>query len=184
MTILVMHPGALSTVQDIGRTGYGALGVAPSGAMDLWSFRTANALVGNDDGDAAIEFTMSGPTIAFEDEAVVALSGSPFEASILRSVSGSAFERDVDSSPAPHNATFRLRAPEWGVRRGSRLDPVALLQDAAAETCGDLCRAASEDLIHDDAAADREIPARARERAPDPERLARAQTERRVVWCW
>src|SRR5205823_262244 len=74
--------------------------------------RTANALVGNDDGDAAIEFTMSGPTIAFEEDAVLALTGSPFEVSILRSVSGSAFERDVDAAPAPQQTSFRVRAGE------------------------------------------------------------------------
>jgi len=112
MTLLVMHAGPLSTVQDLGRIGFGSIGVAPSGAMDPWALRTANALVGNDDGAAAIEFTMSGPTIAFEDDAVVALSGSRFDAAILRSVSGSAFERDVDAAPAPHQMSFRLRAGE------------------------------------------------------------------------
>lgn len=112
MTLLVMHAGPLSTVQDLGRIGFGAIGVAPSGAMDPWAFRTANALVGNDDGAAGIEFTMSGPTIAFEDDAVVALSGSRFDAAILRSVSGSAFERDVDAAPAPHQMSFRVRAGE------------------------------------------------------------------------
>jgi antagonist of KipI len=112
MTLLVMHAGPLSTVQDLGRIGFGAIGVAPSGAMDPWALRTANALVGNDDGAAGIEFTMSGPTIAFEDDAVVALSGSRFDAAILRSVSGSAFERDVDAAPAPHQMSFHLRAGE------------------------------------------------------------------------
>jgi len=112
MTLLVMHAGPLSTVQDLGRTGFGAIGVAPSGAMDPWALRTANVLVGNDDGAAGIEFTMSGPTIAFEDDAVVALTGSRFDVSVLRSVSGSAFERDVDAAPAPHQASFRLRAGE------------------------------------------------------------------------
>jgi antagonist of KipI len=55
---------------------------------------------------------MSGPTIAFEEDAVVALTGSRFDVSILRSVSGSAFERDVDTLPAPHQTSFRLRGGE------------------------------------------------------------------------
>ena len=115
-----MHAGPLSTVQDLGRPGFGSIGVAPSGAMDPWALRTANALVGNSDGAATIEFTMSGPTIAFEEDAVVALTGSRFDASVLRSVGGSAFERDVDTSPAPYQMSFRLRAGE-SVRIGPTL---------------------------------------------------------------
>ncbi|TML79034.1 MAG: biotin-dependent carboxyltransferase [Actinobacteria bacterium] len=120
MTLLVMHPGALSTVQDLGRPGYGSAGVAPSGAMDPWALRAANVLVSNEEGAAAIEFTMRGPTIAFEDDTIVALTGSRFEVSILRSVSGSAFERDVDATTAPHQTSFRLRAGE-SLRMGATL---------------------------------------------------------------
>jgi len=120
MTLLVMHPGALSTVQDLGRPGYGSAGVAPSGAMDPWALRAANVLVSNEEGAAAIEFTMRGPTIAFEDDTIVALTGSRFEVSILRSVSGSAFERDVDGTTAPHQTSFRLRAGE-SLRMGATL---------------------------------------------------------------
>ena len=120
MTLLVMHPGALSTVQDLGRPGYGSAGVAPSGAMDPWALRAANVLVSNEEGAAAIEFTMRGPTIAFEDDTIVALTGSRFEVSILRSVSGSAFERDVDATPAPYQTSFRLRAGE-SLRIGATL---------------------------------------------------------------
>ena len=112
MTLLVMHPGALSTVQDLGRPGHGRAGVAPSGAMDPWALRAANVLVSNEEGAAAIEFTMRGPTIAFEDDTIVALTGSRFEVSILRSVSGSAFERDVDvTSSVPCTGVVAGRRP-------------------------------------------------------------------------
>jgi len=138
MSLLVLHAGPLSSVQDLGRPGFGAIGVAQSGAMDPWALRTANVLVGNDDASAGIEFTMSGPTIAFEEETVVALTGSRFEVSIIRSVTGSAFERDVDATTAPHLASFRLRAGETlrvgathsgargylAVRGGIEIDPV------------------------------------------------------------
>jgi antagonist of KipI len=120
MSLLVMHAGPLSSVQDLGRSGYGSIGVAPSGAMDPWALRTANTLVGNEDGAAAIEFTMSGPTIAFEEDAVVAFTGSRFDVSILRSVSGSAFERDLDTAPAPHQTSFRVRGGET-IRVGATL---------------------------------------------------------------
>ena len=96
MSLLVLHAGPLSSVQDLGRPGFGAIGVAQSGAMDPWALRTANVLVGNDDASAGIEFTMSGPTIAFEEETVVALTGSRFEVSIIRS----ACSRNCDASGA------------------------------------------------------------------------------------
>ncbi len=56
----VVEPGLLATVQDLGRPGLAALGVAPSGALDRGSARTANRLVGNPEGAAVIEVTMGG----------------------------------------------------------------------------------------------------------------------------
>ena len=55
MPVEVLHPGLLTTVQDGGRHGLYSLGVPPSGAMDDFSFRVANLLVGNDEGAAALE---------------------------------------------------------------------------------------------------------------------------------
>ncbi|WP_314505699.1 urea amidolyase family protein [uncultured Microbacterium sp.] len=56
----VDEPGLLATVQDLGRPGAAALGVAPSGALDRGAARTANRLVGNAEGAAVIEVTMGG----------------------------------------------------------------------------------------------------------------------------
>jgi len=58
--IRVLEPGLLATVQDLGRAGAASLGVAPSGALDRASARTANRLVGNPEGAAVIEATMGG----------------------------------------------------------------------------------------------------------------------------
>ena len=110
--LLVLDPGALSTVQDLGRPGYGSIGVAPSGAMDPLALRVANRCAGNDERAGGIEFTMSGPSIAFEQDAVVALTGSRFRARVLRAVTGSAFERDVDAPDAPWDEAFAVRAGE------------------------------------------------------------------------
>ena len=112
MTLLVLDPGAMTTVQDLGRPGFGSLGVAPSGAMDPWALRTANALVGNDEEAPCLEITIAGPTIAFEKDCVFALAGSVFETALLRSVPGSAFERDVEPEPVPYLETVRARAGE------------------------------------------------------------------------
>ncbi|MEP6484762.1 MAG: biotin-dependent carboxyltransferase family protein [Rudaea sp.] len=79
MTIHVVSPGLLSTVQDLGRHGYTDLGVGTAGAMDRACLRLANMLVGNDDGDAAIEITLRGPRLRFASNALIALSGACIE---------------------------------------------------------------------------------------------------------
>lgn len=58
--VVIDEPGPLATVQDLGRPGYAAVGVAPSGAADRRALRTANRLVGNPENAADIEITMGG----------------------------------------------------------------------------------------------------------------------------
>lgn len=69
----VIQPGALTTVQDLGRPGYESSGVSPGGAVDRQALRIANLLVGNDEGEAALEICLSGPALKFHAETVVAL---------------------------------------------------------------------------------------------------------------
>ena len=73
---LVRGGGLHTTVQDAGRDGYYSLGIPPSGAMDRFSYRAANMLVGNPDGAAALEATYVGPTLEFTDERRVAVTGA------------------------------------------------------------------------------------------------------------
>ncbi|HUB89996.1 MAG TPA: hypothetical protein VMA74_09740, partial [Dyella sp.] len=80
MNIEVIKPGVLSSLQDAGRRGYAALGVGRAGAMDEPSWRLANALVGNRHGEAALEITLAGPTLRFQQDAVVAVTGAIIEA--------------------------------------------------------------------------------------------------------
>lgn len=61
----VLKPGLLTTVQDIGRTGYQKYGVLASGAMDTVSLRIANLLIGNGENEAGLEITMMGPVRRF-----------------------------------------------------------------------------------------------------------------------
>ena len=56
----IVEPGQLATLQDLGRPGVAALGVAGSGALDRGALRTANRLLGNPEGAAAIEVTLGG----------------------------------------------------------------------------------------------------------------------------
>lgn len=76
--IHVQSPGLLTTVQDLGREGFGPLGVSPSGAADPVSLRLGNRLVGNPQGGAALEMTLLGGTFLFPQGAILALTGSDF----------------------------------------------------------------------------------------------------------
>jgi biotin-dependent carboxylase-like uncharacterized protein len=72
----VLAPGLYTTVQDLGRTGYQAIGVPVSGALDSFGLRLANALAGNPQGAAALEILVSGPTLEVAAKSVrVALVG-------------------------------------------------------------------------------------------------------------
>ncbi|MEK1840647.1 MAG: urea carboxylase [Pseudomonas sp.] len=76
-TFEVLSAGTQTSVQDYpGRLGYWAVGVPPSGPMDSRALRLGNRLLGNDQGAAALEITMSGPLLRFNCEAVVAVTGA------------------------------------------------------------------------------------------------------------
>jgi antagonist of KipI len=69
-----------TTVQDLGRQGYGPIGVSASGAADPTALRLANALLGNPQAAAGIEMTLQGGTFLFPDGGVVVLGGADFAA--------------------------------------------------------------------------------------------------------
>ena len=79
MTIRVVEPGLLTTVQDRGRWGYQDLGVPVAGPMDAVSHRLANLLVGNRSDCATLEVTLIGPTLEFLSETIFAVVGAEFE---------------------------------------------------------------------------------------------------------
>jgi antagonist of KipI len=80
--IEVRSPGLQTTVQDLGREGFGPMGVSPSGAADPIALRIGNRLVGNAEGAAALEMTLVGGTFLFPERSVVALTGSDFGATL------------------------------------------------------------------------------------------------------
>jgi biotin-dependent carboxylase-like uncharacterized protein len=75
----IISPGPLSTVQDLGRYGFGRYGVPPSGALDSFSLQVANLLVGNPEGEAGIEITLMGLKVRFLTDLVVALCGGDLQ---------------------------------------------------------------------------------------------------------
>ncbi len=79
-TIDVLDGGVMTTIQDYpGRVGYWNVGVPPSGPMDHLAFRLANKLVGNDESVAGIEVTLIGPTLKFNTDTLIAVTGPLME---------------------------------------------------------------------------------------------------------
>jgi urea carboxylase len=103
-SVEIISPGTQTTIQDHpGRVGYWAVGVPPSGPMDSLSFRLANRAVGNDAAAAGLEITLSGPTLKFNEDAVICLTG----AAMATTLDGApvAFWRPVT---VPAGATLRI----------------------------------------------------------------------------
>ena len=107
----MLSPGMLTTVQDLGREGFGPMGVSPSGAADPVALRLGNRLVGNVEGAAALEMTLLGGTFVFPEGAVIALTGSDFGATL-------------DAGPVEMWASLEVRAGQTlrlgGTKTGAR----------------------------------------------------------------
>jgi len=81
--IKVIEGGLYTTVQDYpGRTGYWNVGIPPSGPMDPLAFRIGNKLVGNNEGEAGLEITVSGPRLEFLSDSVICLTGAKLKADL------------------------------------------------------------------------------------------------------
>ena len=82
MSIKVINPGLLTTVQDLGRPGNYHLGIPIGGAMDRLALRAANMLVGNEEGAACLEAVFMGPELEFTQDAIVAVTGADLPAKL------------------------------------------------------------------------------------------------------
>lgn len=132
MSLQVLAPGLLTTVQAGARHGHRHLGVAAAGALDGYSLRVANLLVGNAETAAALEITLHGPRLRFEHGSDIAITGADIEA-------------DIDGQPLPGWRTVRVPAGaelKFGAcRRGARaylalaggIDVAALLGSASTD---------------------------------------------------
>ncbi len=74
--LVILDPGPLTTIQDLGRPGYLRVGIPESGPVDREAFVLANRLVGNADGEAGLECTLLGPRVEFTDARAVAVTGA------------------------------------------------------------------------------------------------------------
>lgn len=78
MCISIIKPGLLGTIQDMGRYGYGSLGINCGGAMDRYAAQVANMLVGNSVHEAVMEIHFPGPQVLFEQNALISITGANF----------------------------------------------------------------------------------------------------------
>jgi antagonist of KipI len=95
----VRIPGLLTTVQDLGRTGFQQYGIVVGGALDSFAARAANLCVGNDDNAAVLEMAQTGPDLIFNREALVAWIGADFDARVA-------------GQPLPRERAVRVAAGE------------------------------------------------------------------------
>jgi biotin-dependent carboxylase-like uncharacterized protein len=107
----VLAPGPLTTVQDLGRSGLGALGVGHSGAADVPALRLANRLLGNRETAAALEVTFGGLELVAHGAMTVVVTGAPCPLSVDGRVEGAYAVVRV-----PDGGTVRLGTPCTGLR--------------------------------------------------------------------
>lgn len=78
----IIQPGIFSTVQDLGRKGFLASGIPPSGAMDRFALQMGNLLVKNPLGEAGLEVTAMGARIRVLENVVIAFTGGRFDVKV------------------------------------------------------------------------------------------------------
>ncbi|MBV4421298.1 biotin-dependent carboxyltransferase family protein [Clostridium tyrobutyricum] len=82
MSITVLTPGLLTTIQDNGRYGYQKYGVIVSGAMDIYSMKLANIVVGNDENEGVFEITFMGPSLKISRGNLISITGADLSPTI------------------------------------------------------------------------------------------------------
>lgn len=84
MSLQIIKPGLLDTIQDKGRYGYQHLGINPGGAMDRYSAQLANALLGKDLTSPVIEMHFPACQVLFKKETIICITGADFTPTINR----------------------------------------------------------------------------------------------------
>jgi antagonist of KipI len=102
----ILRPGMFTTVQDLGRWGHQSRGVPVSGALDWFSHRLANGLLGNERDAATLEVTLIGPQLRFERQTMFAVAGAEFVLTL-------------DDTPVEMNRTIEA-APGSTLKFGAR----------------------------------------------------------------
>jgi biotin-dependent carboxylase-like uncharacterized protein len=110
-SLLVLSPGAMTTVQDLGRIGYFHMGIPQSGVLDQNAASIANMLLGNPPEAAVLECTVVGPCFAVLETVELAIAGADMGATL-------------NNTPIPNLAVFTAKAGDvlaFGqIKRGCR----------------------------------------------------------------
>jgi antagonist of KipI len=107
----VLEPGPLTTVQDTGRYGLQRYGIPVSGALDLFSLRAANMLVGNAETAAGLECTFLGPRLRALQHGLIAVTGAEVPALV-----NGKLQPTWQSLFVQPGAEIAFRPPKRGVR--------------------------------------------------------------------
>ncbi|MDD7217789.1 MAG: biotin-dependent carboxyltransferase family protein [Oscillospiraceae bacterium] len=96
MSMHIISPGMLTTVQDLGRRGYMASGFQQGGAMDQFAARAANILLDNSESDGVLEMTLLGVKAYFDEDNVIAITGAEFVPTVTDSETGEVTELPIN----------------------------------------------------------------------------------------
>ena len=102
MSMHIISPGMLTTVQDLGRRGYMASGFQQGGAMDQFAARAANILLDNSELDGVLEMTLLGVKAYFDEDNVIAITGAEFTPTVTDFETGEVTE-------LPMNRAIRIK---------------------------------------------------------------------------
>jgi biotin-dependent carboxylase-like uncharacterized protein len=109
--IEVLSGGLYTSIQDLGRYGFRRNGVPLSGAMDSYSARLANRLVGNSKQEAVMEITHIGPVLHFKSKTEIAITGAGFTPTLNN------FEVVLNKRTfVPENSILKFGLPDYGLR--------------------------------------------------------------------
>ena len=113
----VVRPGPLATIQDLGRHGYGAVGVPPAGAADAASMAAANLLAGNPPRAAGIELTLGRAEFRAGGGCTLAVAGAPADITLRTGEGGQASQRPFGAAFAvPDGGVVSIGPPTAGLR--------------------------------------------------------------------
>ena len=113
MKLTMKTAGMLASIQDFGRFGYMDQGFGPAGAMDVWSMRAANVLVGNDEHAPVLEFCLVGPSFHVEQTTA--------DEPLVIAFTGADFQPTINGEPAPLGVALALRDGDF-VASGNACD--------------------------------------------------------------
>jgi antagonist of KipI len=126
MSLIIERAGFLTSVQDLGRTGFREFGVSSGGALDSFGLGVANLLVGNDEGAAGLEITLGGLQLRFEDECVVAWCGGEIDARVGSTILPAGHAARVSSGERLKFGRPKIGCRTWLAISGSIDVPVVL----------------------------------------------------------